>query len=85
MGGRPHLILRPGHGARRRHSGKGLGEQKLLRLQPQLGFDVASLSVPDLLDLTAARVAIGVGERRGVAVRARGNGGRAELEHLAGR
>ena len=41
-----------------------LAEQKLLRLQPQLGFEVASLSVPDLLDLTAARVAI-----EGLAVR----------------
>ena len=35
-----------------------LAEQKLVRLEPQQGFAVASLSVPDLLDLTAVRVAI---------------------------
>jgi DNA-binding GntR family transcriptional regulator len=45
-----------------------LAEQKLLRLQPQQGFEVASLSVPDILDLTAVRVAIeGLALRRSIA------------------
>ena len=45
-----------------------LAEQKLLRLEPQQGFEVASLSVPDLLDLTAARIAIeGLALRQAIA------------------
>ncbi len=46
-----------------------LAEQKLLRQQPQQGFEVAPLSVPDLLDLTASRVAIeGLALRRALAL-----------------
>jgi GntR family transcriptional regulator, carbon starvation induced regulator len=44
-----------------------LAEQKLARLQPQQGFEVASLSVPDILDLTAVRIAIeGLALRRSI-------------------
>jgi DNA-binding GntR family transcriptional regulator len=44
-----------------------LSEQKLMRLQPQQGFEGASLSVPDLLDLSAVRVAIeGLALRRSI-------------------
>jgi len=44
-----------------------LAEQKLLRLRPQQGFEVASLSVPDILDLTAVRIAIeGLALRRAI-------------------